>query len=241
MDAKKHFGAFLGAFWGLFWAFFLALFRALLLWALFCVSFFGDLFFGALFWAFFSLYSPFFHFIRRFFSVLCVCVSVSVCARARVLCVCVCVWVLGGRFLGGGGFFGHPFFVPFFSFSAPFCFFLGPFFGPFCFGGLFLLPFPFLGPFLGRFSGPFFFGGGGGGAFFSGVFCSYSVCILGLVDLSKARNQEALHRHWLLTTADTESDQDKGGEAQVSHRLLPEKALRRPQDQTHNYTPNCAK
>ena len=150
-----------------------------------------------------------------------------------------------GPFSGPKKKFGAFFRGPFFPFFASFfvCggggLFLGPFFCACCwvlslsFLGCFLVffllvffnsPFLFWALFWALFSGPLVVG-----AFFQGPFVRIlSVCWgdLGPVDLSKARNQEALHDHWLLTTADTASDQDKGGEAQLSHRLLPEKALR---------------
>ena len=55
---------------------------------------------------------------------------------------------------------------------------------------------------------PFF----GGCPFFRGLLFVYLLSVCwgdpGPVDLSKARNQEALHDHWLVTTADAVSDQD---------------------------------
>ena len=92
------------------------------------------------------------------------------------------------------------------------------FFCPFCafwalslFGAFFVVFAIFVEPFLfwGLFWVPFW----GGGLFFRGLLFVYllSVC-------------------WgdpgLVTTADTVSDQDKGGEAQLSHKLQPKKALR---------------
>ena len=107
---------------------------------------------------------------------------------------------VGGR---GGAFFWGPFFQcplfsPCFCLLALSC--LGPFLWFFLGGGLFWGVFFWGGPFFGAFSPP------------------------ALWTFSKARSQEALHDHWLLTTAHTVSDQDKGGEAQLSHRLL----LKRP-------------
>ena len=78
------------------------------------------------------------------------------------------------------------------------------FFGPFLFLFFFVGPFLFEGLFLMPFLG---------GAFFRGLLFVYLLSVCwgdpGLVDLSKARNQEALHDHWLVTTADIVSDQDK--------------------------------
>ena len=141
---------------------------------------------------------------------------------------------------GGGG--GGPSFGPFFlcPLFPIFPLFLGggdPSFGPFCFGGLFLLLSPFLEP--------FFFWGGGlfWGLFFALFVFFWALAVLGggfffvlffwpfpfLGPFFGAHfwgNQEALHDHWLVTTAETVSDQDKCGEAQLSHRLQPKKALR---------------
>ena len=117
-------------------------------------------------------------------------------------------------FLGGGGLFLGLLFALFVFFFGPF-----PFFVFFCF----FWPFPFFGVF---FWCPFL----GGGLFFRGLLFVYLLSVCwgdpGPVDLSKARNQEAFHDHWLVTTADTVSDQDKGGEAQLSHILQPKKTLR---------------
>ena len=127
-------------------------------------------------------------------------------------------------FRGVLGFFYFVFFLPF-SFLGRFFFFVAlfAFFLPISF---FFWPFPFFGPFLGRFFWAPFWGPFVGFFFFRGLFFRILSVYWGPAGLSKARNPEALHDHWFLTTADTVSDQDKRGEAQLSHRLLPEKALR---------------
>ena len=175
----------------------------------FFAAFLGD------FWGLFGFFCPFSAppFVSPFlgcpFLAGCLFFSVPFSHFSPSFCVYVCGWVGGCFFWGEGAFFWALFLWPPFFPSFPF-FLRG--------GGAFFWALLFC-PFLG-----------GRGLFFRGLLFVdlLSVCWgdPGPVDLSKARNQEARHDHWLVTTADTVSDQDEGGEAQLSHRLQPKKTLR---------------